>query len=81
MREYHKMHPWLERLRESWVVRFWVVRGANLLLVFLILLVVIFGREMDWLRTVVTVLIPVVGVVVLINLVASLSDLIGMFKK
>jgi hypothetical protein len=57
MGEYHKMHQWFERLRESWVVRFWVVRGTILLLVFLILLIVIF--EMNWLSIVLTVLIPV----------------------
>lgn len=79
MREHHKMYRWFERLRESWVVRFWVVRGAILLLVLLILLIVIF--EMNWLSLVVTVLIPVVAVIVFISLVASVSDLIRTFKK
>jgi hypothetical protein len=44
------MYQWFEQLRESWVVRFWVVRGAILLLVFLILLIVIF--DMNWLSIV-----------------------------
>jgi hypothetical protein len=75
----HKLYQWFERLRESWVVRFWVVRGALLLLVFLILLIVIF--DMNWLSIVVTVLIPLVVAVAFISLIASLSDLIKTFRK
>jgi hypothetical protein len=75
----HKVYQWFERLRESWVVRFWLVRGAILLLVFLILLIVIF--DMNWLSIVVTVLIPVVVAVAFISLIASLSDLIKTFRK
>ncbi len=72
MGEDPKMYQWFERFRESWVVRFWVVRGAILLLIFLLLLIVIF--EMNWLNIVVTVLIPVVVVLAFISLIASLSD-------
>jgi hypothetical protein len=79
MGKHYNIHEWIERFRESWVFRFWLVRGAILLLLFLILLIVIF--EMDWLSYVVAVLIPVVAVVVFISLVASVNDLIRMFKK
>jgi hypothetical protein len=70
------MQQWFKLLGESWVVRFWVVRGAISLLVFLILLIVIF--EMNWLSTVVVILSPVVF---LISLVACVSELIRMLKK
>ena len=79
MVQHHQMHKWFELLRDSWVVRFWVVRGANLLLLLLILLIVVF--QMDWLNAVVMVLLPVSGMMILISLVASVSDLIRKFKK
>lgn len=79
MGEHHKMHQWFERLRESWAVRFWVVRGAILLLVFLILLIVIF--DMNWLSIVLTAFILVVAVVIFFNVVGSLNDFISTFKK
>lgn len=73
------MHQCVELFKKSWAFRFWAVRGAILLLVFLISLIVIF--EMNWLSVVVTVLIPVVAAIVFISLVASLVTFINTYKK
>jgi hypothetical protein len=73
------MYQCVELFKKSWAFRFWAVRGAILLLIFLISLVVIF--EMNWLSVVLTVIIPVVALVVFISLVASLLAFIGTYKK